>query len=458
MPFVQKFIKQNQLHATQINYETVLNVVVKLENTDLMDYFLANYQIDSGTLKKAMIQACQHGSRDVVHLLIQHDECLVRSIQHDFRNHCQHPLCITIRNSDVSLTVTLHKSGAQLFNVPGSETPLHHTLCKHSLMDLCSWQEEFSDILPQLLPECIDQSSLTSALVAACKAGCTRAARLLVSKGADVNRCDAGGDSPLLAAMDYSHVQLVTLLLEAGADPNIANKKHKTALYLAVMNEHFETASKLIYAGANTNPKLCSPLRKACKENYIDIVELLLENGADSNRPGRNIIDGNSNDIEKDSNNTDIVEPDWSSSEGDRNIILSSNNDTEEDSNGIKGDNSILEPLHEHKADSNWSSSKRHILNVAHRDEHYEVVRLLLEYGAEPSVLSGIGLKTACELGYTEVAQHIIQESHVSPDVLEQCIESAYKNGFLEAIPEPSWLLVSRTSKITVFSWSNVSL
>ena len=59
-----------------------------------------------------------------------------------------------------------------------------------------------------------------------------------------------------------------------------------------------------------------------------------------------------------------------------------------------------------------------------------------MEYGAEPSVLSGLGLKTTCELGYTEVSQHIIHESHVSPDMLEQCIEGGYKNGFLEAVLE----------------------
>ena len=519
VPFVQKFIMHNQLHPTQINYETVLDAVVKLANTDLMVYFLTHYQVNSGTLEKAMIQACQHGSQDMVHLLVQHDACLIRSIPHDSSNHCQHPLCIAIRNCDVNITVTLHKSGAQLFNIPDSETPLHHTLCEYSLKDLCSRQDEFSDILPQLLPDCIDQHTLTSALIAACDAGCTRAARLLVSKGADVNRCDAKGDSPLLAAIEEESSQLVTLLLEAGADPNTANNKHESALYIACRQEHFEIASMLTDSGADTNPESCSPLMEACKHNYIDIVELLLENGADCNQPSsekdscdtdedyndidgnsndtdgridgdsndierdrndterdRNDIeivepdwssseedsndiegdyydtdrdsngtdgdskdiDGDSNDIRRDSNDTDIVEPDRSSSEGDRNIILRGN-DSEGDSNGIKGNNSmmnIVEPLREHKADANLSSSKGHILNVAHRDEHYEVVRLLLEYGAEPSVLSSIGLRAACELGYTEVVQHIIHESHVSPDELEQCIESAFKNGFLEAVLE----------------------
>ena len=458
--FVQKFITHNQLLTTQINYETVLNVVMKLGNTDLMGNFLANYQINSATLEKAVIQGCQHGSHDMVHLIIQHNEYLVTSIQHDSSKPCQHPLCIAIRNSDANLTVTLHKSGAQLFNVPGSETSLHHTLCEDGLKNLCSRQDEFSDILPQLLPECIDQSSLTSALIAACKHGCTRAARLLVSKGADVNKC-AYGDSPLLAAIEEKSSQLVTLLLEAGADPNIANNKHKTALYLACECGHFEIANKLIDGGANINLESCSPLREACERNCIDIVELLLENGADSNRPssetdsnntdgdysdidgdndtdGRSDIDGDSsNDTERDSD-IDIVEPDRSFSEGDRNIILSSN-DTEGDSNGIKGDNSItdiVKPVLGHKADSDWSSSEGHILNVAHGNEHYEVVRLLLEYGAEPSVLSDIGLKTACALGYTEVVQHIIHESHIGPDMLEQGIASAHKNGFLEAVLE----------------------
>ena len=356
----------SQLQTTEINYETVLEVAAKLGNTDIMAYFLTHHQTSTRARAKAMIQACEQGSRDVVQLLIQHDESLVKSMQHD-ANHgcCQHPLCTAIRNSDVNMAAILYKSGAQLFNVSSKETPLQYTLCEDSLKDLCSRQDEFSDMLPQLLPECIDQSSLTSPLVDACKAGCTRAARLLLSKGADVNGCDEGGDSPICAAIRARSSQLVALLLHEGADPNIA-KQHNTALYIACEQEHFEIANMLIDAGADTNPKSCSPLLRACKSNYIDIVELLLEN----------------------------------------------------------------------RADSNWSLSKRHILNIAHSAKHYEVVRLLLEYRAEPSVLRGIGLKTMCELGYTEAAQHIIHESRVSPDVFEQCIEGAYKNGFLHSALE----------------------
>ena len=372
---IQQFIIHNQLHATQMNYGKVLHVVVTLRNTDLMTYLLEHHQICSGTLEKALIQASQQGSHDMVQLLTQHDECLVKSIQHDSSYGCQHPLCIAIRNSDVTMADLLHKNGAQLFSVSSSETPQHHKLCEVSLENLCSRQDEFSDIFPRLLPECIHHNTLTAALIAACKAGCTHAARLLVSKGADVNKCDAEGNSPLCVAIGVGKFssqlvpssQLVTLLLKAGADPN-TDHKGITALWFACDwdDGQFEIASKLIDAGADTNPESCSPLQRACEKNRIDIIELLLEN----------------------------------------------------------------------RADPNSSSSKGHILDVAHKAEYHEVVRLLLEYGAEPSFLCGIGLKAACELGYTEVAQHIIHESHVSPDVLEQCIKGAYKNGFLEAILE----------------------
>ena len=148
----QQFIIHNQLQETQVNYKVVLDVVVKLGNTELMNYFLGHHQICSGTLGKAMIQTCQQGSQDMVHLLIQHDECLDNSIQHDSSDHCLHPLCIAIRNSDISIAIILYKSGAQLFNESSNETSRHHILCEYSLNDLCSRQDEFSDILPGLLP------------------------------------------------------------------------------------------------------------------------------------------------------------------------------------------------------------------------------------------------------------------------------------------------------------------
>ena len=275
--FIQQFINHNQLHTTQINYGKVFDAVVKLGNTYLIIHFLNYHQIPSKTLEKALSQACQQGSHDMVNLLIQHDESLVKAIQHDSSDHCEHPPCIAIRNSDVSIAIMLYKSGAQLVNVSSSENPQHHILCEDSLLNLCSRQDELSDILPRLLPKRIHQDTLTSALIAACEVGCTRAARLLVSKGADVKRCDSEGNSPLCAAIEAQSSQLVTLLLTAGANPNTASpdlnseNEHRTALCIACEGEAFEIASKLTDAGADTNPESCSPLLEACKVTTLTL-------------------------------------------------------------------------------------------------------------------------------------------------------------------------------------------
>ena len=79
VPLVQQFIHK-QLQATEIDFEVVLEVVTKLGNIDIMAYFLTHHQIYTKACAKAMIQACQQGSYDVVHLLVQHRECLVESI------------------------------------------------------------------------------------------------------------------------------------------------------------------------------------------------------------------------------------------------------------------------------------------------------------------------------------------------------------------------------------------
>ena len=425
VPLIHEFIHSG-VEETRMNYQSAFEVVVELGSIEVMRYFLSIMEEDTRILASALIHACEVGSEHMVRLLIQQDRHLVKTIQHDSSETCYNPLCICIRNYDISITKMLHKCGAQLFNgAPVEETLPHHTLCQVSLRELCSRQDEFSDILPLLLPDHINQSSLNHGLIAACNAACTRAARLFLSRSADVNCCDDDGMTPLHAAIHAQSSEVVALLLAAGADPDkaytmllVADEegkmtplhptihvklsgieavllptgtgpdkshtllvekdnpftsciKHMTPLNSACELEHCEIATKLIDAGANTNPESLSPLLTACKHNYLDIVQLLLDN----------------------------------------------------------------------KAYPNHTSSEGHILRITHRAKHYEAARLLMEYGTFPGVLivhECLDLKSACELGYTEVAQRIAKESQgqVSRDLLDQCIQAAFKNGFLKAMFE----------------------
>ena len=369
VPLIYEFINAI-VEKTRINYQSAFEVVVKLDNAELLNYFLSRSEKDTRTLANAMIGACEVGSERMVRLLIQEDKQLVKAVQHDSRFSCRNPLCIAIKNYDVVMTKMLHNCGAQLFNDPPVDEFIpRYALCQASLQELCSRQDEYSDILPSLLPDHINQSSLNHGLIVACKAAYTRAARLFLARSADVNCCDDEGVNPLLAAIHAQSSEVVALLLKAGADPDAdGNSKHGTPLYAACELEHCEIATQLIDAGANTNPESFSPILTACQHNYLDIVQLLLDN----------------------------------------------------------------------KADPNHTCSEGHILHVTHTAKHYEAARLLLEYGADPRILLDLDMKTACKQGYIEVIQCIVQESQgqVSRDLLDQCIESCFKNGFLKAMFE----------------------
>jgi ankyrin repeat protein len=60
------------------------------------------------------------------------------------------------------------------------------------------------------------------------------AARLLVTRGADVNATDPEKNTPLHYATDRNHLPLAQLLIEAGAEPNPRGRYGMTPLYWAI--------------------------------------------------------------------------------------------------------------------------------------------------------------------------------------------------------------------------------
>ncbi|RMZ81463.1 hypothetical protein DV738_g2259, partial [Chaetothyriales sp. CBS 135597] len=133
----------------------------------------------------------------------------------------------------------------------------------------------------------------------------------MLKDGADPNGKNAGGVSPLFAAIQAGCLDLVSLLLEAGADPNLPGPQHPLwpstywpdilqlllakgashkntpgILELATSINNLASISTLLAAGVNPNTKKDStytPLCSAIRDNRADIVRMLLANGADPN-------------------------------------------------------------------------------------------------------------------------------------------------------------------------------
>jgi ankyrin repeat protein len=105
----------------------------------------------------------------------------------------------------------------------------------------------------------------------------------LLASGANPNMPDKKGLTPLMLATQKKHQDIMTVLISHGADVNAKLKNGFTALFYPCMFGGAAIAKLLIDSGANVNAKEDgnTPLMWSAFRGHVDIVELLLANGAD---------------------------------------------------------------------------------------------------------------------------------------------------------------------------------
>jgi ankyrin repeat protein len=112
-------------------------------------------------------------------------------------------------------------------------------------------------------------------------------AEALIAKKANVNATNEFGVSPLTEAARLSNARLVKMLLAAGAKVDSANPDGETALMTAISGGDFSVVELLVNAGANVNTvekfHNQTPLMyaAAANRNASKMVKLLLSKGAD---------------------------------------------------------------------------------------------------------------------------------------------------------------------------------
>jgi uncharacterized protein len=104
-------------------------------------------------------------------------------------------------------------------------------------------------------------------LMFAARVGDLASAKLLVAAGANVNDADAWGVSATVLAAHSDFRELVEFLLEKGADPNLAGAGF-TALHEAIMRRDEKMVSALLAHGADPNAPLrtWTPTRRSSKD------------------------------------------------------------------------------------------------------------------------------------------------------------------------------------------------
>lgn len=157
-------------------------------------------------------------------------------------------------------------------------------LTLHQLTQLGAMEQVRAMLDAGTPPDLLDDGGRT-ALWFACNEGKTDIARLLIARGADINRALENGNTPLIEACIWGYTELAVLLLDNGADLHHQFHPGVTALTQAATYGRWATLKTLIEHGADVNV-ICqdrgtTPLNIAAGRGHIGVVRLLLENGAD---------------------------------------------------------------------------------------------------------------------------------------------------------------------------------
>jgi ankyrin repeat protein len=94
-------------------------------------------------------------------------------------------------------------------------------------------------------------------------------------------------DTPLIEAAANGHLDVVKLLIENGADVNLKGEAWYGPLHAAAAKGHIEVVKILLENGADVNIfHQNKPLHNAAMNGHIEVAEILLANGADINAKG----------------------------------------------------------------------------------------------------------------------------------------------------------------------------
>ena len=255
-----------------------------------------------------------------------------------------------------------------------------------------------------------------TALMNAAANGHADVVELLIDAGADLNLQEPGlreegcdlsecyGRTALLFAVERDHADIVKLLVEAGADVNVRRKDNygDTALIQAVEDRGYNIVKQLLAApNIDVNMKSkgieryswsknreFSALVAAVRNNKPDIVELLLDNGADVNtKDGKHIT---VLDSAAANGYTDVVE-----------LLLDKGARVNKKS-GIRGSTALIS---------------------AAVEGYPAIVKLLIDAGADVNAQNGIGftaLMFAIRNGHIDIVKQLLAAPGIDVNVQDE--------------------------------------
>lgn len=264
-------------------------------------------------------------------------------------------------------------------------------------------------------------------LMIAAQGGYYKITEALLRHGADPNLGEDDGRSPLWAAVTQERIDICRLLLAHKADPNLVLKEGETTpLVIAILKKSMELVKLLVENGADVNQQIDygrTPVYMATIDNQIQMVRYLLSHDADPN-------------IAKSNGVTSL----WVAAQ--------------------EGYSELTRLLAEAKADvhacdyDGWTAL--HIVS-----DSTETVRILLEYGAD---INRINKNEATPLGLAihnnqvNAVKSMLSESKIKPDWLlpsnQRSIQHAVREGYIDVVSS----VLEAGANVDLLDDDNVSL
>ncbi|KAL8882688.1 MAG: hypothetical protein Q9198_000358 [Flavoplaca austrocitrina] len=109
---------------------------------------------------------------------------------------------------------------------------------------------------------------------------------LLLEYGANVHAATKGAGTALELAISEHPEAVVDRLLKAGADPNLTPEGHNSLISTVIATSNVAYVEKLLKYGANISGSESAALYLACRSGSLDMVQLLLDSGANVDAQG----------------------------------------------------------------------------------------------------------------------------------------------------------------------------